>query len=246
MAGFWAPMPTPFTDDGAALSEIRLARLVRALLQLPIEGIVVASDAGEFWALSVTERKTLLEMCLREVRGAVPLWCHVSSLRTATSLDLAQHAERHGAAAVMLMPPLYGTYDEAELVEHFHYVRQYLEIPVLGLDPQRRLSEQVRRRIVEQVGIEFADPVPWLVELAQTKAVASSDSFQAGRAVCTPLAWTLQADRQPNTMSRAWLESELHWRKVGSARYGKWLFASRSIELGPPRRPHLDWAGPEA
>ncbi len=89
-------MPTPFTDDGTALSEVRLARLVREVLKRPIEGVVVAPDAGEFWALTVDERKTLLEMVLREVRGAVPVWCHVSSLRTATSLDLAQHAEQFG------------------------------------------------------------------------------------------------------------------------------------------------------
>ncbi len=235
-------MPTPFTDDGTALSEVRLARLVREVLKRPIEGVVVAPDAGEFWALTVDERKTLLEMVLREVRGAVPVWCHVSSLRTATSLDLAQHAERHGAAAALLMPPLYGTYDEAELVEHFRYVHQYLELPLVAIDPQRRLAEAVRRRIVEEIGVEFAEPVPWLVELLQTQAVASSDSFQAGRATCTPLAWTLE-DAEVNTMSRAWLEAELRWRKVGSARYGKWYFASQGVDLGPPRRPHLDWAG---
>jgi hypothetical protein len=243
MAGFWAPLPTPFTDDGTALSEVRLARLLRGLLQRPIEGVVVAPDAGEFWALAVDERKTLLEAVLREVKGAVPVWCHVSSLRTATSLDLAQHAERHGAAAALLMPPLYGVYDDQELFEHFRYVRQYLEIPLVAVDPQRRLKEAVRRRIVEEAGVEFAEPVPWLVELLQTEAVASSDSFQAERAVCTPLAWTLEGDAEPNTMSRAWLEAEVRWRKVGAARYGKWLFASQGVDLGPPRRPHLDWSG---
>src|SRR5690348_16428840 len=95
LAGTFVPLVTPFTDDGATLSEVRIARLVRHFAGQGVAGFVVCTDTGEFTTLSFAERKSMLETTLRESQGALPVLTNVSTLSTSASLDLTQHAARH-------------------------------------------------------------------------------------------------------------------------------------------------------
>src|SRR5262245_29997013 len=119
--GLFAPIVTPFTDDGATVSEVRLARLIQHLLGKDISGLVTCTETGEFLSLSSSERKSMLELTLRESQGK-PVLTHVSTMSTSSSLDLAQHAGRHGARAAILMPPYYGKYSDAEMLKYFEVV----------------------------------------------------------------------------------------------------------------------------
>ena len=109
IAGLFAPVVTPFTDDGSTVSDVRLSRQVRYLIDRGIAGFVTTSDTGEFLATSFAERKEVLEIVIREAHGR-PVLAHVSTMSTSSSLDLAQHAARHGARAAVLMPPYFGQF----------------------------------------------------------------------------------------------------------------------------------------
>src|SRR5579871_5649276 len=96
IAGFFAPVVTPFTDDGNTVSEIRLARLVRHLTERGVSGFVCGTETGEFLTTSVSERKQVLEIVMREAHG-MPVLAHCSMIGTAQTIDLCQHSARHGA-----------------------------------------------------------------------------------------------------------------------------------------------------
>ena len=90
--GVLAPLPTPFTDDGSSISEIRLLRLLRKLQELGVSGYVACCEVGEFVALGRSERKSLVEILLRDPASLIQVVVNVSTLSTPASLDLAQHA----------------------------------------------------------------------------------------------------------------------------------------------------------
>src|SRR5689334_12427820 len=97
LRGSFAPLVTPFTDEGSSISEIRIARLIRALREKGVEGFALATETGEFSSLTLAERKNLVEIAMRETQQSMPLIVHVTASATSSVLDLAQHAERHGA-----------------------------------------------------------------------------------------------------------------------------------------------------
>ena len=70
---------------------------------------------GEFTTLSAEEYKRVIELYVAAAAGRVPVIAGVGSLSTKGAIDLAQHAERVGADAIMLVPPFYDPLDFATL-----------------------------------------------------------------------------------------------------------------------------------
>lgn len=153
------PLPTAFTDDGSQVSEIRMARLIRRLRDSSPGGWIVASEVGEFNALSNTERKELLEIVVREVGSGMRVWCHVSCGSTSASLDLAQHADRHGAGGALLMPPPYGSFTDAEMLDYYHTVARHAGLQVIAFDPLAKMSGTLAAQIKEITGLCVPDVV---------------------------------------------------------------------------------------
>jgi dihydrodipicolinate synthase/N-acetylneuraminate lyase len=220
-SGQIVPLVSPFTDDGASLSEVRLARLVRLLAAKGCQGVVVASDSGEFGALSFSERKSLLEVAIREGQGNLAVLAHVSTLSTSASLDLAQHAARHGARGAVLMPPYYGTFSEAEIESHLRGVAQYANLPVIVLDPAALLSVAARERLSEMPRLTFAEGVEG--------APARSDSFRTESLQVSPAHFFREVWPCHGVQT---LLREHSWAAVM-----KTLLQLQGVETGPPRPP---------
>ncbi|MBL8041007.1 MAG: dihydrodipicolinate synthase family protein [Chthonomonas sp.] len=231
ISGQFSPLLNPFTDDASALSEVRLARYVQRLLSYKVCGFVVNTDLGEFFSTSFSERKAALELVIRESRGQVPVIAHCTTLNTGASLDLAQHAERHGAKAVLLAPPYYGDFTDDELVHHFQIVSHYCKLPILIVDPLNRLNSGCRERISEFPSINFAN------RARHPHYGDNTPTFEwaYGEAVCCPLAgWV---DCQDEVLQESIAN---HLRGLGIVRCMKELVNSMELEVGAVRSPYLE------
>jgi 4-hydroxy-tetrahydrodipicolinate synthase len=72
--GLWIAIPTPFTPDGAEIDEDALTAAVDHYIDgLHVDGIFCGGVMGEFWALSLDERKRVHELVARQAAGRVPL-----------------------------------------------------------------------------------------------------------------------------------------------------------------------------
>lgn len=231
ISGPFSPLLNPFTDDASALSEVRLARYVQRMLSYGVAGFVANTDLGEFFSTSFSERKTVLELIIRESRGQVPVIAHCTTLNTGASLDLAQHAERHGARAVLLAPPYYGDFHDDELIHHYQIVSHYCKLPILVVDPLNRLNAECRQKIGELPSINFAN------RSRQGLYADNTPSFEwsFGEAWCCPLAgWVDCAD----TALQESIAS--HLRGLGIVRCMKELVNSMGLEVGQVRSPYLE------
>jgi 4-hydroxy-tetrahydrodipicolinate synthase len=119
--GLWIAIPTPFSADGSRIDEDVLARSVEHYVEaLGVDGIFCGGVMGEFWALSLEERKRVHELVTEAVDGRVPVMAQVGHHALADTLALCEHAQAHGVEFGIAMNPYYPPSPPDELVRHWY------------------------------------------------------------------------------------------------------------------------------
>jgi len=131
IAGVLSAVVTPFAGPDADLDEPRLRELVDRTITAGVHGLVPCGSTGEFAAMSMNERRTVLDVVLDQTAGRVPVISHVGAMTTRDAVALAKHAEGSGAAAVMAVAPYYEPLTIGEIKNYFRAVADSVAIPVV-------------------------------------------------------------------------------------------------------------------
>jgi 4-hydroxy-tetrahydrodipicolinate synthase len=119
--GLWIAIPTPFTADGRHVDEDLLAESVEHYVAgLGVDGIFSGGVMGEFWALSLGERKRVHELVVRQVSGRVPVMAHVGHHVFADAVELCEHAIAEGVEFGIAINPYYPPHPPAESVRAWY------------------------------------------------------------------------------------------------------------------------------
>lgn len=121
---------TPFELDGA-LDLGRLRSIVQFLLERDVSGFYVTGSTGEGFLMSPEERKQVVETVMDEVGGKKPVIVHVGAISTWLSVDLAQHAEAHGADAISSVPPIYWKFPTDQILEYYADITASTGLPMI-------------------------------------------------------------------------------------------------------------------
>jgi 4-hydroxy-tetrahydrodipicolinate synthase len=106
--GLWIAMPTPFTADGSQVDEHTLAASVEHYIdRLRVDGIFCGGVMGEFWALTLEERKRVHELVVRQAAGRVPVMAQVGHHVFSEMVELCEHAVEHCVDFGIAMNPYY-------------------------------------------------------------------------------------------------------------------------------------------
>ena len=122
---------TPFTADGRAIDAGALGAIVERLVAAGVGGLVPGGSTGEFTTLSHAERRHLIEVTVEVAAGRVPVVAGTGALSTGETVELSVHAERAGAAAVMVVPPFYDALSWRELQAHYGAVADAISVPIM-------------------------------------------------------------------------------------------------------------------
>jgi 4-hydroxy-tetrahydrodipicolinate synthase len=112
---------TPFTKDGA-LDEAAYRKVVDGVIEAGCHGVIAGGSTGEFFLMSMDERKRVVEIALDQAKGRVPVLCGPAGIRTEDVVELATHARKAGCAGGMTLTPLYVGLDEREVLEFYRRV----------------------------------------------------------------------------------------------------------------------------
>jgi 4-hydroxy-tetrahydrodipicolinate synthase len=129
--GVLPALVTPFTDDGADIDTGALTTIVERLIRGGVAGLVPGGSTGEFTTLTSAERRELIEVTVAAAAGRVPVVAGTGALSTREAVELSIHAERSGAAAVMIVPPFYDALSWRELLAHYTAVAEQIAIPIM-------------------------------------------------------------------------------------------------------------------
>jgi 4-hydroxy-tetrahydrodipicolinate synthase len=130
-AGIIPAVLTPFDDDDCVDVDA-LRRNVAFLLDHGVHGLVATGTMGEAGQLGDDERRAVVEACVAEAAGRVPVVVGVSSAATAAATAHAAAAREAGAQGVMCLPPLLYAGEERELVAWFAAVGEAAGLPVMA------------------------------------------------------------------------------------------------------------------
>jgi 4-hydroxy-tetrahydrodipicolinate synthase len=122
---------TPFSANGETIDGESLTAIVERLIQGGVGGLGPGGSTGEFTTLTGSERRELVEITVAAAAGRVPVVAGTGALSTRETVELSVHAERSGAAAVMIVPPFYDTLSWRELLAHYSAVAARIAIPIV-------------------------------------------------------------------------------------------------------------------
>jgi 4-hydroxy-tetrahydrodipicolinate synthase len=131
-AKFHGSMPalvTPFKDG--KFDETAFRALVDWQISSGSHGLVPVGTTGESPTLSHAEHRHVVDVCVDEARGRVPVIAGAGSNNTVEAIELARHAEKSGADAVLVVTPYYNKPTQEGLYQHFKAINDAIGIPII-------------------------------------------------------------------------------------------------------------------
>ncbi len=131
-ANFRGSMPalvTPFKDG--KVDEDAYRKLIDWVIESGQHGLVPVGTTGESPTLSHDEHRKVVETCISEARGRVPVIAGAGSNNTREAVELAQHAEKAGADGVLVVTPYYNKPNQEGLYQHFKAIDAAIGIPIV-------------------------------------------------------------------------------------------------------------------
>ena len=129
LKGAMTALVTPFRDG--AFDEAAFRAFVNWQIAQGIHGLVPTGTTGESPTLSHAEHDRVVEICVEEAGGRVPVIAGAGSNSTAEAVARARHAEKAGADAVLVVTPYYNKPSQAGLYAHFKAVNDAIGIPII-------------------------------------------------------------------------------------------------------------------
>ena len=115
--GVWAAAVTPHRREGYEADFASTLEMVDQLSRSGINGIVLLGATGEFLNIKNDERQRLVHLAVK--RSRVPIIAGVSHSTLDAAIQLADAAVDSGVAGVLLMPPYFYRYGDAEILEFY-------------------------------------------------------------------------------------------------------------------------------
>jgi 4-hydroxy-tetrahydrodipicolinate synthase len=191
--GSFTALVTPFSKDGP-LDEKAFRALVDWQIAEGTNGLVPVGTTGESPTLSHDEHKRVVEWCVDEAKGRVPVVAGSGSNSTREAVDLSRHAEKAGADAVLVVTPYYNKPTQEGLYQHFKAINEAIGIPILIYNIPGRsvvdMSVDTMKRLFELKNIAgVKDATANLVRVSQQRAEVGSDFNQLSGEDSTALAF---------------------------------------------------------
>src|SRR3990170_654936 len=127
--GSFTALITPLKNGG--LDQDSFRRLVEWQIGEGTHGLVPVGTTGESPTLSHDEHKRVVELTIEVARGRVPVIAGAGSNSTAEAIDLASHAAKAGADAVLIVTPYYNKPTQEGLYQHFKAINDAVAVPIV-------------------------------------------------------------------------------------------------------------------
>jgi len=120
---------TPFKDNN--LDEESYIKLINFHLENNTNGLVPAGTTGESPTLSHKEHEKVIELCINEAKGKIPVIAGTGSNSTEEAVALTKHAEKAGADGALVVTPYYNKPTQEGLYQHYKSINDNTSLPII-------------------------------------------------------------------------------------------------------------------
>jgi 4-hydroxy-tetrahydrodipicolinate synthase len=179
--GSFTALITPFKNG--SLDEKAFRDLVDWQIAEGTNGLVPVGTTGESPTLTHDEHMQVVEWCVEQARGRVPVIAGAGSNSTKEAIGLAQHAEKAGADAILVVSPYYNKPTQEGLYQHFKAINDAISIPIIMYNiPSRSvidISVDTMKRLYELKNIAgVKDATANMARVSQQRAALGPDFNQ--------------------------------------------------------------------
>ena len=216
---------TPFKDNKVDYSSYR--ELIDFQINNGTHGLVPVGTTGESPTLSHDEHKKLIEVCIEQSNGRVPVIAGAGSNSTSEAVDFVKHACSAGADGLLVVTPYYNKPTQSGLLAHYNELIKHASKPIIIYDiPGRSViqmtDETMAKLAQDQFIVGVKDATADLTRPTRLQNVISDDFIQLSGEDGTALAYlaagghgciSVTANIAPNLLSRmhnAWKQGDIN------------------------------------
>ena len=118
---------TPFKDN--LLDEENYIKLINFHIENGTNGLVPAGTTGESPTLNHDEHQKVIEICIKESNGKLPVIAGTGANSTVEAISLTTHAEKIGANGALIVTPYYNKPNQDGLFKHYLKIADAVNIP---------------------------------------------------------------------------------------------------------------------
>ncbi len=179
--GSFTALVTPFKNG--SLDEKAFRNIVDWQIAEGTNGLVPVGTTGESPTLSHEEHKQVVEWCIDQVGGRVPVIAGSGSNSTAEAIELSRHAEEAGADAALIVTPYYNKPTQEGLYQHYKAINDAIGIPIIIYNIPGRsivdMSVETMARLFELKNIAgVKDATANMARVSQQRAAMGPDFNQ--------------------------------------------------------------------
>lgn len=170
-SGAMTALVTPFKDN--AIDEEAFRSFIEWQIGEGIHGLVPCGTTGESATLSHSEHERVIEICIDQAAGRVPVLAGAGSNNTIEAIALAKFAKKAGADGALLITPYYNKPTQEGLYQHYKAIAQAVDIPLVPYNVPGRTGCNMLPPVVARLAKEF----PHIAGIKE----ATGDMLQASR-----------------------------------------------------------------
>ena len=160
--GAFTALVTPFKNG--EFDEESYRQLIEWQIEQGIDGLVPCGTTGESATLAHKEQKRIVETCVDQVKGRVPVLAGAGSNNTKEAIELTRYAKESGAQGALLITPYYNKPTQEGLIAHFKAIAKEVPMPFVVYNVPSRTSlnllpqtlARMSREIPEVIGVKEA------------------------------------------------------------------------------------------
>lgn len=173
---------TPFRDG--AFDEKAFRRLVDWQIEQGSAALVACGTTGEASTLSNAEHHRVIEVCVEQAAGRVPVIAGCGSNDTMNALLHMNFSKKCGAAAALCVAPYYNRPSQAGLIAHFSYLAEHIDLPILLYNVPGRTVTDLKPETVCELARRFPERIIGIKDASGDLSRVTDHRMGIGKAFC--------------------------------------------------------------
>jgi 4-hydroxy-tetrahydrodipicolinate synthase len=175
-------LATPFRDG--SIDEAAFRRLVDWQIENGSSALVACGTTGEASTLSNAEHHRVIEICIEQAAGRVPVIAGCGSNDTNNALLHMRFSRKAGAAAGLCVAPYYNRPSQAGLIAHFSYLAENSDLPIVLYNVPARTVTDIEDETVVALVRKYPDRIVAIKDASGDLSRVADHRMGIGREFC--------------------------------------------------------------